>query len=241
MSAHSFLSTPALSGLKLLLNSPMTQSLPTSLTKSHLPPYPLYQPPPITPKEDPKPIMADNFHAMRTEQFHGDNDKEQSDDFLAHVRTMFRLFKITQDADKVEFFQDQLAGGSPEMKWFKNMSSMTKPTFAMIASAFEITFPVVEPVQWLKEEIQEEMAGLILHEDSLGQTVSLGGKIVPVHTAHAAKLMKLARKADMQSGNKMVGVVRAHLPSTLQNTLASLHTTWAAFTDAIAAVDAVKM
>ncbi|KAI0315314.1 hypothetical protein OF83DRAFT_1062325, partial [Amylostereum chailletii] len=182
--------------------------------------------------------MTENEH---TKHFRGDLDNERSDDFLSDIRNSIRGFKLTTDSEKIEFFQDQLAGGSPAKEWFKNLDATKKNVFADVVKEFEAVFPTIEVVKRPMVDIEAEIADAKLKEEELGATVQVGGKEVMKHVAHASRLMKLAREAGIAQKTDLIGIARNHLPPCIKDNIATTFANWKMFTDAITAVDKAKV
>ena len=166
--------------------------------------------------------------------FHGDKEDENPENFL---RSFFQRMGTANDDTKKQQFQYFLQADSVADEWFDNLPQNEKKDWATIETSFFKWWPRKKAVKKTTEEYEEEITGLRLKEEDLGEKEKVMGSDIYSHIAWADKMTTIVKGVKLETTATYIGHIRKELPKLLREKVGMGHTSWEKFLQAVHEVD----
>ena len=175
--------------------------------------------------------------------FHGeDSPDENPRDFLkAFNRVMRENPNITSDAEKIEVFEDYLAGGSTAEEWYDSLPASKHYGWDKFREAFKTRWPPIQHAVKMMWDYEKELLELELAEDSIGTIKMKSGVQAWTHVIWAEEALGLTKLAKIEKSSILIWQVRECLPEVMQDLLDEEHLDWEYFTVAVKTLSTVKL
>ena len=131
--------------------------------------------------------------------FHGkDSPNENPQDFLkVFNRVMRENPNITSDVEKIEVFDDYLAGGSAVEEWYNSLPASKHYRWDKFREDFKTRWPLIQCTMKMMQDYEKELLELELAEDSIG-TIKMKSRVQAwMHVIWVEEALSLAKLAKI--------------------------------------------
>ncbi|KAH7905069.1 hypothetical protein BJ138DRAFT_1018215 [Hygrophoropsis aurantiaca] len=174
--------------------------------------------------------------------FCGDsNDTTSPQNFISFFMRSMIAAGCNDDTKMARNFKYYLRTGSEADEWYQNLGALEQNSWCLLEAEFNRQWEPVAIVKKTQQEKEQELSKCKLEMDELGKTIKVGGLDTYTHVAWAAKVLRLAKDAQVEKTNNLIWFVRDNLPSVLKDLVPATHNTWFDFTKAITDVPLEKL